>query len=68
MEAMKRMAAGGTWDHLHKEVISLIAIKVVESSEDPLEDLRSLRLCNKAMKRVTSSRAVANRFNHEHHY
>jgi hypothetical protein len=68
MEPVKRMAADGTWDRLHEEIISLIAIKVDETSEDRLEDLRSLWLCNKATKRVTLSRAIANRFNLEHHY
>jgi hypothetical protein len=68
MELAKRMAAGGTWDHLPEEIISLIAVKVAETLEDPLEDLLSLRLCNKATKRATLSRAVANRFNLEHHY
>jgi hypothetical protein len=68
MEPVKRMAADGTWDRLHEEIISLIAIKVAETSEDRLEDLRSLWLCNKATKRVTLSRAIANRFNLEHHY
>jgi hypothetical protein len=53
MEPAKWMAAGGTWDHLLEEVISLIAVKVAETSEDPLKDLRSLRLCNKATKRAT---------------
>jgi hypothetical protein len=68
MEPAKWMAAGGTWDHLLEEVISLIAVKVAETSEDPLKDLRSLRLCNKATKRATSSHTVANCFNLEHHY
>jgi hypothetical protein len=53
---------------LLEEVVSLIAIKVAETSEDPLEDLCSLLLCNKATKRVTSSRVIANRFNLEQHY
>jgi hypothetical protein len=67
MEPVKRMAAGSTWDRLPKE-ITLIAVRVVETSEDPLEDHCSLWLCNKATKRATSSRAVVNRFNLEHHY
>jgi hypothetical protein len=62
------MDAGGTWDRLPKEIISLIAIKVAETSEAPLKDLRSLRLCNKATKRASSSYVVANCFNLEHHY
>jgi hypothetical protein len=68
MEPVKRMAADGTWDRLHEEIISLIAIKVAETSEDRLKDLRSLWLCNKATKRVTLSHAIANRLNLEHHY
>jgi hypothetical protein len=68
MEPVKRMVVGGTWDRLPEEVVSLIAVKVVETSEDPLEDLRSQRLCNKATKRATSSRTVTNRFNLEQHY
>jgi hypothetical protein len=68
MELAKRMATGGTWNSLLEEVISLIAIKAAETSENPLEDLHRLRLCNKAMKRVTSSRAIANCFDLEQHY
>jgi hypothetical protein len=68
MEPAKRKATGGTWDRLPEEIISLIIIKVAETSEAPLEDLRSLRLCNKVMKRASSSHAIANRFNLEHHY
>jgi hypothetical protein len=68
MEPAKRMAAGGSWNRLPKEVVSPITIKVAETSEDLLEDLRSLSLCNKAMKRATSSHAVTNRFNLEQHY
>jgi hypothetical protein len=64
MEPTRRMAADGAWDHLPEEIASLIA----ETSEAPLEDLRSLRLCNKAMKRASSSRAITNRFNLKHHY
>jgi hypothetical protein len=55
---------GDVWDRLLEEIISLITVKVAKTA--PLEDLRSLRLCNKAIKRV--SRAVTNRFNLEHHY
>jgi hypothetical protein len=68
MEPTKRMATGGAWDRLPEEIVSLIAVKVVETSEAPLEDLRSLRLCNKAMKRASSSHAITNRFNLKHHY
>jgi hypothetical protein len=68
MEPAKRMAAGGAWDRLPKEIISLIAVKVAETSGDPLQDLHSLWLCNKATKRASSSRAIANRFNLEHHF
>jgi hypothetical protein len=68
MEPMKRMAADGGWDHLPEEIISLIAIKVAKTSEDPLEDLHTLQLCNKVTKRATSSRTIANLFNLEHHY
>jgi hypothetical protein len=56
------------WDHLPEEIVSLIAVKVAKTSEALLKDLRSLRLCNKAMKRASSSHTVANRFNLEHHY
>jgi hypothetical protein len=68
MEPTKRMAAGGDWDCLPKEIISLITVKVAETSKAPLEDLRSLWLCNKATKRASSSRAITNHFNLEHHY
>jgi hypothetical protein len=68
MEPAKRMAAGGAWDRLPEEIVSLIAVKVAETSKDPLQDLRSLRLCNKATKMASSSRAIANRFNLEHHF
>jgi hypothetical protein len=68
MEPAKGMAAGGAWDHLPKEFLSLITIKVGKTSEDLLEDLRSLLLCNRAMKRETSSHAVTNLFNLDHHY
>jgi hypothetical protein len=68
MEHAKRMAAGGAWDRLPEEIVSLITIKVAETSEDPLQDLRSLQLCNKATKRVSSSRVVANHFNLDHHF
>jgi hypothetical protein len=68
MEPVKRKAASGAWDRLPEEIISLITIKVVETLEASFEDLHSLRLCNKVMKRASSSQAVANRFNLEHHY
>jgi hypothetical protein len=68
MELAKRMAASGASNRHPEEIISLIAVKVAETWEAPLEDLHSPRLCNKAMKRVSSSRAIANRFNLEHHY
>jgi hypothetical protein len=68
MEPVKRMASDGAWDCLPEEVISLIAIKVAKTSEDPIKDIHSLRLCNKVMKRMTLSSAIANRFNLEHHY
>jgi hypothetical protein len=68
MEPTKRMAAGGDWDCLPKEIVSLITVKVAETSKAPLEDLRSLWLCNKATKRASSSRAITNHFNLEHHY
>jgi hypothetical protein len=42
MEPEKRMAAGGARDHLTEEIISLIAVKVAKTLEDPLQDLRSL--------------------------
>jgi hypothetical protein len=54
--------------HLPEEIVSLISVKVAETSEAPLKDLRSLLLCNKVMKRASSSRAIANHFNLEHHY
>jgi hypothetical protein len=68
MEPAKGMAAGGAWDRLPKEFLSLITIKVGKTSEDLLEDLRSLLLCNRAMKRETSSHTVTNLFNLDHHY
>jgi hypothetical protein len=68
MDPAKRMAVSGAWDRLPKEIVSLIAIKVAKTSEAPLEDLRSLCLCNKVMKRASLSCTVANRFNLEHHY
>jgi N-acetyl-beta-hexosaminidase len=68
MEPTKRKAASGPWDRIPEEIISLIIIKVVETSEAPLEDLHSLRLCNKETKRASSSHAIANHFNLEHHY
>jgi hypothetical protein len=68
MEHVKRMAAGGAWDHLPEEIVSLITVKVAETSEDLLQELRSLRLCNKATKRASSSRALANCFNLKHHF
>jgi hypothetical protein len=55
-------------DRLPEEIVSLIAVKVAETLEAPLEDLHTLRLCNKAMKRASSSHAVTNRFNLEHRY
>jgi hypothetical protein len=68
MESTKRVAAGSAWDRLPEEIVSMITVKVAESSEAPLEDLRSLHLCNKAMKRACSSRIIANRFNLENYY
>jgi hypothetical protein len=68
MEPTKRMAIGGNWDRLPEEIISLIAVKVAETLEDPFKDLRSLRLCNKAMKRASSSHTIANHFNLKHYY
>jgi hypothetical protein len=68
MEPAKRMVADGAWDRLPEEIVSLIAVKVTETSEAPLEDLCSLWLCNKATKRASSSHVVGNRFNLEHHY
>jgi hypothetical protein len=44
MEPAKRKAAGDGWDRLPEEIISLVAVKVAETSEVPLEDLHSLRL------------------------
>jgi hypothetical protein len=68
MEPAKRMATSSAWDRLPEIIISLIAIKVTETSEDLLQDLRSLWLCNKATKRASLSRTVANCFNLEHHF
>jgi hypothetical protein len=68
MAPVKRMAISGAWDRLPEEIVSLISVKVAETLEALLEDLRSLRLCNKATKRASSSRTVTNRFNLEHHY
>jgi hypothetical protein len=39
---VKRIAASGTWDRLPEEIVSLITVKVVETSEAPLEDLHSV--------------------------
>jgi hypothetical protein len=68
MAPVKRMAVSSAWDRLPEEIVSLISVKVAETLEALLEDLRSLRLCNKATKRASSSRTVTNRFNLEHHY
>jgi hypothetical protein len=68
MDPAKRMVAGNAWDRLPEEIVSLIAIKVVETLEALLKDLCSLQLCNKVMKRASSSRAITNHFNLEHHY
>jgi hypothetical protein len=68
MEPAKRVAAGGTWDRLPEEIVSMITVKVAETSNAPLEDLRSLWLCNKVTKRASLSHAIANQFNHEQHY
>jgi type II secretory pathway component HofQ len=57
------MATSSAWDRLPEIIISLITVKVTETSEDPLQDLRSLWLCNKATKRASLSRTVANCFN-----
>jgi hypothetical protein len=68
MNLSKRVAAGEHWDRLPEEVVSLIAVKLVETSPSPLEDLRSFRLCNKSTNRASSSRTVANRINLDNHY
>jgi hypothetical protein len=68
MEPMKRIPAGGTWDHLLEEIVNLITVKVAETSEAPLNDLHSQWLCNKAMKRASSSYVITNCFNLNHHY
>jgi hypothetical protein len=68
MEPAKRVTVGDAWDRLPKEIVSMITVKVDETSEAPLKDLCTLRLCNKVMKRACSSRAIANRFNLENHY
>jgi hypothetical protein len=68
MEPVKRIDVYGAWDHLPEEIVSLIIVKVAQTSDATLEDLRSLRLCNKAMKRATSSITVTNRINLEQHY
>jgi hypothetical protein len=68
MEPVQRMVVSGAWDRLLEEIVSLIAVKVPETLEAPLEDLHSLWLCNKVTKRASSSHAIANRFNLEHHY
>jgi hypothetical protein len=67
MEYAKRVVVDA-WDHLPVEVVSMIAVKVAESLEPPLEDYHSMRLCNKAMNRACSSCVVAHRFNLENHY
>jgi hypothetical protein len=68
MEPAKRMDVGGAWNRLPEEIVSLITVKVAKTSEDPLQDLRSLWLCNKATKGASSSCVIANRFNLEHHF
>jgi hypothetical protein len=68
MEPAKRVTVGDAWDRLPKEIVSMITVKVDETSEAPLKDLCTLRLCNKVMKRACSSRTIANRFNLENHY
>jgi hypothetical protein len=68
MELVKRMVARGALDRLPEEIVSLITVKMAETLEVSLEDLHSLWLCNKAMKMVSSSRAIINYFNLEHHY
>jgi hypothetical protein len=68
MDSSKRVASDGVWDRLPEDIVSLIASKVAEISEASLEDLCSLHICNKATKRASSSRGVANHFNLEHHY
>jgi hypothetical protein len=68
MEPAKRVATGGTWDRLPEEMISMITVKVAETSNAPLKDLCSLRLCNKVTKRASLSHAIANQFNLEQHY
>jgi hypothetical protein len=42
MEPMKRVDAGGAWDRLPEEIISMVTIKVAETSERPLKDLHGL--------------------------
>jgi hypothetical protein len=42
MELVKRVDAGGSWDHLPEQIIFMIIVKVAETSKTPLEDLRSL--------------------------
>jgi hypothetical protein len=68
MEPAKRVTVGDAWDRLPRQIVSMITVKVAETLEAPLKDLCSLRLCNKAMKSVSSSRVIANCFNLEHHY
>jgi hypothetical protein len=68
MEHSKRVAASSAWDCLPEEFVSMVVVKVVETSKAPLEDLRSLRLFNNAMKKASLSHAVTNRFNLMHHY
>jgi hypothetical protein len=68
IDSSKSVASVGVWDCLPEKVISLITSKVAETSEALLEDLHSLRLCNKATKGASSSHGVTNRFNLEHHY
>jgi hypothetical protein len=42
MEPVQRMVVSGAWDRLLEEIVSLIAVKVPETLEAPLEDLHSL--------------------------
>jgi hypothetical protein len=67
-EPVKRIEVCDTWDHLLEEIVSLITVKEAQTKDAPLKDLHSLRMCNKATKRATSSITIANHINLEQHY
>ena len=67
MESIKRNATS-IWDLLPDDVVTMIAVKVVETWPLPVYDLRTMPGLNTAMKRACSRVAVANRINLENQY